>query len=85
MCTNSGLFLVEFTSLASRGCGGSGPSTCILRLCFHYGVSITLQQRLAHAICARNLCLEGAMALVPPPLPRAPLTSSELHIVATFG
>ena len=40
---------------------------------------------LAHAIHARFLRLEDSMALLPPLMPRAPLSSSELHIVDSLG
>ena len=38
-----------------------------------------------HAIHARFLRLEESMALLPPPLLRAPLSSTELHIVSQFN
>jgi len=52
---------------------------------FRQRVSIALQRSLAHAIHARFLRLEDSMALLPPPMPRAPLSSSELHIVDILG
>ena len=85
LSARSDRFLVECASLASRGCGGSGPSTSMLCTWFRQRVSIALQRSLAHAIHARFLRLEESMALLPPPPSRAPLSSSELHIVASFG
>ena len=76
--------LVECASLASRGCVASGPSRSMLCTWFRQRVSIALQRSLAHAIHARFLRLEESMALLPPPLPRAPLSSTELHIVSQF-
>ena len=78
-------FLVECATLASRECAGSGPSISLLCTWFRQRVSIALQRSLGHAIYARTLRLEQAMALLPPPPPRVPLSSSELHIVASFG
>ena len=37
-----------------------------------------------HARHSRTLRLEQFMALLPPPPPRVPLSSAELHIVASF-
>ena len=85
LSARSDRFLVECASLASRGCGGSGPSTSMLCIWFRQRVSIALQRSLAHAIHARFLRLEESMALLPPPPSRAPLSSSELHIVASLG
>ena len=62
-----------------RGCAGSGPSTCMSA-----GV-YCITASLAHAIHARFLRLEDSMALLPPLMPRAPLSSSELHIVDSLG
>ena len=78
-------FLVECASLSWRGCAGSGPSTTMLCTWFRHRVSTALQRSLAHAIHARFLCLEELMALLPPPLPRAPPSSPELHIFASLG
>ena len=78
-------FLVECATLASRESVGSGPSISLLCTWFRQRVSIALQRSLAHAIHARTLRLEQSMALLPPPPPRVPLSSSELHIVASFG
>ena len=44
----------------------------------------TYVQALPHAIHARTLRLEQSMALLRPPPPRVPLSSSELHTVASF-
>ena len=60
----------------------------LLACCAHgycQRVSIALQRSLAHAKHARTLRLEQFTALLPPPPPHVPLTSSELHIVASFG
>ena len=78
-------FLVECATLASGECAGSGPYIGLLCTWFRQRVSIALQRPLAHAIHARTLHLEQSMALLPPPPPRVPLSSSELHIVASFG
>ena len=77
-------FLVECATLASRESAGSGPSISLLCTWFRRRVSIALQRSLAHAIHARTLRLEQSMALILPPPPRVPLSSSELHIVASF-
>ena len=77
--------LVECAALASRGCAGSGPSISLLCTWFHRRMSIALQRSLAHAIHARSLRLEQSMALLPPPPPHVPLSSLELHIVASFS
>ena len=77
-------FLVECATLASRECSGSGPSVSLLCTWFRQRVSIALQRSLAHAIHARTLRLEQSMALLPPPSPRALLSSSELRLVASF-
>ena len=77
-------FLVECATLASRECAGSGPSVSLLCTWFRRRVSIALQRSLAHAIHARTLRLEHSMALLSPPPLRVPLSSSELHIVASF-
>ena len=77
-------FLVECATLASRDCAGSGPSISLLCTWFRRRVSIALQRSLAHAIHARTLRLEQSMALLPPPPPRAPLSSAELLLVASF-
>ena len=84
MSVRSDRFLVECASLASRGCAGSGP-TSMLCMWFRQQVSIALNRSLAHVIHARFLRLEESMALLPSPLPRAPLSSTELHIVASLG
>ena len=81
----SNRFLVECATLASRESLGSGPSISLLCTWFRQRVSIALQRSLAHAIHARTLRLEQSMALLPPPPPRAPLSSSELLLVASFG
>ena len=78
-------FLVECATLASRECAGSGLSISLLCTWFRQRVSIALQRSLAHAIHARTLRIEQSMALLPPPPPRVSLSSSELHIVASFG
>ena len=78
-------FLVECATLASRESAGSGPSLSLLYAWFRQRVSVALHRLLAHAIHARTLRLEQSMALLPPPPPRVPLSSSELHIVASFG
>ena len=85
LSARSDRFWVECASLASRGCTGSGPSTSMLCTWFRQRASIALQQSLVHAIHARFLRLEESMALLPPPPSRAPLSSSELHIVASLG
>ena len=77
-------FLVECATLASRESAGSGPSISLLCTWFRLRVSIALQRSLAHAIHPRTLHLEQSMALLPPPPPRVPISSSELHIVACF-
>ena len=77
-------FSVECASLASRGCAGLGPSTSMLCTWFRQQVSIASQRAFAHAIYARFLRRGELMALLPPPLPHALLSSSELHIVASF-
>ena len=77
-------FLVECTSLPSRECARSG--SCISLLCtwFQQIVPIALPGSLAHAIHAKTPRLEQSMALLPPPPPRSPLSSSELLRVASF-
>ena len=77
-------FLVECATLASRERARSGPSVSLLCTWFRKRVSIALQRSLAHAIHAGTLRLEESMALLPPPPSRAPLSSSELRIVASF-
>ena len=77
-------FLVECATLASRECAGSGPSISLLCTWFRQRVSIALQRSSAHAIHAITLRLEQSMALLPLPPPRVPLSSSELHIVASL-
>ena len=77
-------FLVECATLASREGAGSGPSIGLLCTWFRQRVSIALQWSVAHVIHARTLRLEQFMALLPPPPPRVPLSSLELHIVASF-
>ena len=77
-------FLVECATLASKECARSEPSISLLCTWFRQRVSTALQRSLAHAIHARTLRLEQSMALLPPPPPRVPLSSSELHIVASF-
>ena len=64
---------------------GSGPSTGMLCTWFRQRVSIALQRSLAHSIHARFLRLEESMALLPPPPSRAPLSSSELHVVTSLS
>ena len=75
-------FLVECATLASWECARSGPFISLLCTWFRQRLSIALQ--LAYAIHARTLRLEQSMALLPSPPPRVPLSSSELHIVASF-
>ena len=75
-------FLVECATLASKECAGLGPSMSLLCTWFRQRLSIALQ--LAYAIHARTLRLEQSMALLPSPPPRVPLSSSELHVVASF-
>ena len=77
-------FFIECASLVSTGRARSGPSTSMLCTWFQQRVSIALQRSLAHAIHARFLRLEESMALLPPPPSRAPLSCSELHIVASL-
>ena len=78
-------FLVECATLAFRESAGYGPSISLLSTWFRQRVSIALQRSLAYAIHARTLRLEQSTALLPPPPPRVPLSSSELQIVASFG
>ena len=77
-------FLVQCANLAYREYAGSGPFVSLLCTRFRERVSIALRWSLAHAIHARTLRLEQSMALLPPPPPRAPLSSSELHLIAGF-
>ena len=77
-------FFIEYATLAFRECAGSVPSISLLCTWFRQRVSIELQRSLAHAIHARTLRLDQSMALLTPPQPRVPLSSSELHIVASF-
>ena len=77
-------FLVECATLVSRECAGSGPSISLLCTWFRQRVSIALQRSPAHAIHAKTIRLEQSMALLPSPPPRLPLSSSELHVVASF-
>ena len=72
-------------TLACRECAGSGPSISLLCTWFRQRVSIALQRSLAHAIHARTLRLEQSMAFLPPPQARAPLSSAELHVVASLS
>ena len=76
---------LECATLASRESSGSGPSISLLCTWFRQRVSIALQRSLTHAIHARTLRLEQSMVLLPPPPPRAPLSSSDLLIAASFG
>ena len=85
LSNRSDRFLVECATLASRESAGSRPSISLLCTWLCQRVSIALQRSLAHAIHARTLRLEQSMALLPPPPPRAPLSSSELLLVASFG
>ena len=85
LSNRSDRFLVECATLASRESSGSWPSISLLCTWFRQRVSIASQRSLTHAIHARTLRLEQSMALLPPPPPRAPLSSSELLIVASFG
>lgn len=80
----SNRFLVEYESLASRGCVGPGPSTNLWCKGFRWRVSITLQRSL-HAIHASFLYLKGSMASLPPSMPRIQMLSLERHIVYSFG
>ena len=85
LSARSDRLLVECASLASRECAGSGPSTGMLCTWFRERVSIAPQRSLAHSIHARFLRLEESMALLPPPPSRAPLSSSELHVVTSLS
>ena len=85
LSARSGGLLVECASLASGGCTGSGPSTGMLCTWFQKRVSIALQRSLAHSIHAGFLRLEESMALLTPPPSRAPLSSSELHVVTSLS
>ena len=78
-------FVVECATLAYREGARLGPYISLLCTWFRQRVSIVLQRSLAHAIHARTLRLEQSMASLPPPPPRAPLSSSELLFVASFG
>ena len=84
LSNRSDRFLVEYATLASRESARSGPSISLLCTWFRQRVPIALQRSLAHAIHARTLRLDQSMALLPSPLPRIPLSSAELHIVASF-
>ena len=84
LSARSDRFLVDCASLASRGCARSGPSSSML-CSERQRVPIALRRSLAHAIHARFLRLEESMALLPPHLRHAPLSSTELHIVASLG
>ena len=84
LSNRSDRFLVECATLASRESAGSGLFISLLCTWFRQRVLIALQRSLAHAIHARTLRLMQSMALLPPPPPRVPLSSSELHIVASF-
>ena len=77
-------FFVKCATLASRECAGSGPPLSLLCTWIRQRVSIALQRSLAHAIHARTPHPEQSMALLPAPPPRVTLSSSELHIVASF-
>ena len=85
MSDRSDRFLVECATLAPRECGGSRPSISLLCTWLRQRVSIVLQRSLAHAVRAGTLRLEESMALLPPPPPRAPLSSSELLRLADFN
>ena len=85
LSARSDRLLVECASLASRRCAGSGPSTGMMCAWLRQRVSIALQRSLAHSIHARFLRLGESMALLPPPPSRAPLSSSELHVVTSLG
>ena len=77
-------FWVECAKLASRECAGSRSSISLLCTWFRRRVSIASQRSLAHAIHARTPRLEQSMTLLPPPPQRVPLSSLELHTVASF-
>ena len=83
LSARSDRLLVECAFLASRGCARSGPSTGMLCTWFRQRVSLALQRSLPHSIHARILRLEESMALLPPPSSRAPLSSSESHVVTS--
>ena len=74
----------NWATLASRECAGLGSSISLLCTWFRQRVSIALQRLVAQTIHARTLRPEQSMALLTPPPPRIPLSSMEVHVVATF-
>lgn len=65
-------------------CASLAPS--MLCTWFRHRVSIALERSLGmNEIHARFLLLKEYMALLPSPLPRAPLYFVELYIVVSFG
>ena len=83
LSSRSDRLLFECAYLASRRCAGSGPSSGMLCTWFRQRMYIALERSLAHSIHARFLRLEESMALLPPPPSRAPLSSSDLHVVTS--